>query len=143
VDRPTPRRSLIAPLRALTRGVVGAPLHLPAPLLARFPELTRARWRRGGLLLRVGGWCLGTRTVAGITVGRTVWLAPHVPLHPELLLHELRHVHQFAASRLFPLRYIWESLRRGYRANRYEADAIAFARQRLRDADGSPSSTEC
>ena len=90
--------------------------------------------------MRVGGWCLGTATVAGITLWRTVWLAPRVPLEPTLLLHELRHVHQFGASRLFPLRYVMESLRRGYRHNRYEVDATAFAVRRLREAPPSPSS---
>lgn len=131
------------PLRRAVHALLGAPMPLPHALLVRFPELAQARWRRGGLFVRVGGWCLGTRTVAGITLWRTVWLAPRVPLHPELLLHELRHVHQFASSPLFPLRYIWESLRRGYRANRYEIDAVTFARRRVQGAAGHPSSTEC
>lgn len=119
------------PFRLLVRAVAGERIRLPDALLHAFPELAEARWRRGGLFVRVGGWCLGTGTVAGITLWRTVWLAPGVALHPALLLHELRHVHQFGADPLFPLSYIWESLRRGYRGNRYEADAIAFARRRL------------
>ncbi|HEY0972172.1 MAG TPA: hypothetical protein VGE02_14485 [Gemmatimonadales bacterium] len=122
---------LVAPFRWLGRAVAGEQLRLPDELLATFPELADARWRRGGLFVRVGGWCIGTSTVAGITLWRTVWLAPGVPLHPALLLHELRHVHQFGADLLFPLSYIWESFRRGYRGNRYEADAIAYARHRL------------
>mgnify|MGYP006951331466 CR=1 FL=1 len=115
----------------LWRGLVGARLTLPAPLLARYPELAGARWRRGGLFVRIGGWCLGRATVSGITLGRTVWLAPHAPLAPELLLHELRHVHQFAADRAFPLRYVWRSLRHGYLRNPYEADARQFAARRV------------
>lgn len=108
--------------------------------MARYPELRDARWRRGGVFVRVGGWFLGAATVAGITLWRTVWLAPRVPLEPTLLLHELRHVHQFGASRLFPLQYVMESLRRGYRGNRFEADAVAYARRRLREAcDPDPS----
>ena len=117
--------------------LIGTPLDLPAELLARFPELRAARFRRGGLFLRIGGWCLGARTVTGITLWRTIWLAPHARLDARLLLHEFRHVHQFGASPFFPLLYIWESLRRGYRGNRYEADADAYAARRLRDA--SPS----
>jgi hypothetical protein len=120
--------------------LIGAPLALPAALLETFPELRDARFRRGGLFVRIGGWCLGTRTVAGITLGRTIWLAPHAALEPWLLLHELRHVHQFASSRWFPLQYIWDSLRRGYRGNRFEADANAFAARRLREAARSSSS---
>jgi len=116
---------------ALWRALVGARMALPAPLLSRYPELADARWRRGGLPVRIGGWCLGRATVSGITLGRTVWLAPGVPLAPELLLHELRHVHQFAADRAFPLRYVWRSLRHGYAQNPYEADARQFAASRV------------
>ena len=67
------------------RGLVGERMSLPEMLLERYPELTHARWRRGGLFVRLGGWCLGHATVAGITLGRTVWLAPRVPLETELL----------------------------------------------------------
>ena len=123
-----------APRSSLIHHLLGRPIALPPALLARFPELADARFRRGGLLPRVGGWCLGTRSVAGITLWRTVWLAPGVPLDPGLLLHELRHVHQFGASPFFPLAYAWESVRRGYRRNGYEVDAQAFADRRLREA---------
>lgn len=119
---------------SLRTALIGAPIELPGELLSRWPELHHARWRRGGIFVRVGGWCLGTATVAGITLWRTVWLAPRVPLDPTLLLHELRHVHQFGASPLFPLQYVMESLRRGYRGNRFEADAVAYAHQRVREA---------
>jgi hypothetical protein len=106
---------------------------LPHTVLARYPELAHARFRRGGLPARIGGWALGQSSVAAITLWRTVFLAPHTRLDPELLLHELRHVHQFQASLSFPIRYLWESLRRGYRHNRFELDARSFARERLRD----------
>jgi hypothetical protein len=122
---------------ALWRALAGARMTLPAPLLARYPELTAARWRRGGVFVRIGGWCLGRATVSGITLGRTVWLAPHAPLEPELLLHELRHVHQFAADRAFPIRYVWRSLRFGYLRNPYEADARQFAASRVDDVPSS------
>jgi hypothetical protein len=48
-----------------------------------------------------------------------------------LLLHELRHVDQFQADRLFPLRYLWGTVRHGYLDNPYEADARAFAARRI------------
>ena len=124
-------------LAAQWRGLVGVRMSLPAALLDRYPELAHARWRRGGLFVRIGGWCLGRATVAGITLGRTVWLAPSAPLEPELLLHELRHVHQFAADRAFPFRYVWRSLRHGYVRNPYEADARRFAAHRVDDVPPS------
>jgi hypothetical protein len=110
---------------------------LPADLLVRYPELRQARWRRGGLPLRIGGWCLGRASVAGITLWRTIWLAEGTLLAPELLLHELRHVHQFQGDRAFPLRYLWRSVRHGYADNPYESDARDYAARRV----GTASST--
>jgi hypothetical protein len=115
----------------LLRFLIGVPFDLPAELLATYPELGNARWRRGGLALRIGGWCLGRSTVSGITLWRTIWISPHTALAPELLLHELRHVHQFASDPLFPLRYVVRSVRYGYTDNPYEADARAYAARRL------------
>lgn len=94
-------------------------------------------WRRGGIPVYVAGWPIGRRHVAAITLWRTVFLAPGVRLDPELLLHELRHVHQFQASQAFPFLYLWESLRRGYHDNRFEADARAYAARRIRAAASS------
>src|SRR5688572_28917081 len=118
----------------LKAGFMGRAAKVPQSLLDEYPELGSIRLRRGGLPPRVGGWCLGRRTVAGITLGRTVWIAPGVQWNAGLLLHELRHAEQFGADRLFPLRYVWASLTRGYHRNPYELDAVAFAGQRLRDA---------
>src|SRR5678815_1053083 len=117
---------------ALAAPLIGRPTTLPPELLDRYPELAGARWRRGGLPVRVGGWCLGQRTVSAITLWRTVWLAPEVRPSEELLLHELRHVQQFEASAAFPILYLWESLRRGYVRNRFEVDARAYAATRVR-----------
>jgi hypothetical protein len=117
---------------AFVRTLIGEPLELPPALLATYPELRAAHWRRGGLPVRVGGWCLGQRSAAAITLWRVVWLGADEPCAAELLLHEFRHVHQFEASVLFPIRYLWESARRGYLHNRYEADARAYAARRLR-----------
>jgi hypothetical protein len=122
--------------RALA-ALIGEPATVPAALIARWPQLAGVRWRVGGLPLRVGGWCLGTRSVAGITLWRTVFLAPGTPWSPRLLLHELRHVEQFSAVRGFPFRYLLESLRRGYRANRFEVDADLYAATCL-DCRGVP-----
>ena len=122
---------LAAVAGALTRPLLGEPLALPPAQLSVHPELAGARFRRGGLPPRVGGWALGARSVAAITLWRTIFVAPGVELDPALLLHELGHVHQFGASATFPARYVWESLRRGYSANRFEAEADAFAATQL------------
>jgi len=78
--------------------------------------------------------------VAGITIGRTIFLHGDGPPDEALLLHELRHVHQFLERRSFPLHYLWQSIRHGYRANPYEVDARRFAAITLRmsgtDTDG-------
>jgi hypothetical protein len=111
--------------------VIGHRCALPEALVRAFPELAEARYRRGGLPPRIGGWFLGIRSVAGIALRHTVWLAPDADLTPELLLHELTHVRQWRSVRWFPVRYVWESLRRGYRENRYEIAARVAARNGL------------
>ena len=132
------------PFRSVLRGelrmsvlfswLVGTAFTLPSALVAQYPELEDASWRRGGIVLRIGGACVGRATVSGIMLWRTIWLAGSAPLEPELLLHELRHVHQFQADVLFPLRYVWRSVRHGYMNNPYEADARAYASRRLTGA---------
>jgi hypothetical protein len=118
-------------LKRLLEAVVGRAVELPPQLTERYPELRDARYRTGGLPLRVGGWTLGARTVSGITLWRTIWLAPGGEYEAELLLHEIRHVQQFQASASFPVRYIWESLRRGYYQNTFELDAREYASTRV------------
>jgi hypothetical protein len=124
--------------RAL-KGLLGTPATISEELLSAFPELAAIRLRRGGFPTRLGGWCLGQRCVAGITIGRWVWLDREAPATAELLLHELRHVHQFQVLRAFPLRYVWESLRRGYLHNRFEVDARQYAAARLSGAARGPT----
>ncbi len=117
---------------ALAAPLIGRPTTLPPEIVARYPELAEARWRRGGLPVRVGGWCLGRRAVSAITLWHTIWLDTESSASEELLLHEIRHVAQFEASAAFPVLYLWESLRRGYVRNRFEVDARAYAAARVR-----------
>ena len=112
--------------------LIGREVALPPAVSAHYPELTDVRWRRGGLPVRVAGWFLGQRSATAITLWRTVFLSPSAALGAELLLHEFRHVQQFESSVTFPLRYLWESARRGYFANRFEVDAREYASRRLR-----------
>jgi len=121
----------------LAQPLIRRQMTLPSDLLARHPELARARWRRGGLPVRVGGWCLGQSSVSAITLWRTIWVAPGITPSLELLLHELRHVDQFESSPAFPLLYMWESIRHGYSGNRFEIDARDYAATRLRDSQRS------
>jgi hypothetical protein len=122
--------------------LLGRAVDLPPQLAERYPELQGARYRVGGLPLRIGGLSLGATTVSGITLWRTIWVEPGVPWEAELLLHEIRHVQQFQASVSFPLRYIWESLRRGYHANRFEVDARRYASARLARSSATPSTPD-
>jgi hypothetical protein len=127
-------------LAALGKELFGKREELPPEILRVWPELAQLRFRRGGFPLRIGGWLLGQSTVAAITLGPTIFLARDTTLNPELLLHELKHVHQFAESKTFPLHYIWESLRRGYHMNRFEAEAREYAsRQVARATVNKPS----
>jgi fructose-1,6-bisphosphatase I len=86
---------------------------------------------------------LRQRTVSALTLWRTIFIAPGTALAPELLLHELRHMHQFQGSSAFPILYVWESLRRGYHANRYEVDARTFADRRVHDPRTDPPEERC
>ena len=115
----------------LVRLLIGERMELPARLLHDYPELAAAEYRRGGLPVRVGGWALGTSTAAAITLWRTIFLAPATPITAELLLHELRHVHQFLENWAFPASYLWQSIRYGYSRNAYEVDARRYAASRL------------
>ncbi len=114
--------------------VIGRPVGLSSEVLEQYPELARVKWRRGGIPVNVAGWFLGQRSAAAITLWQTVFLAPGAYVDVELLLHEFRHVQQFESSVSFPIRYLWESLRRGYFANRFEVDARAYAAEMLRGA---------
>ena len=131
----------MGPLKRVIEAIVGRAVDLPPQLAEAFPELRDARYRLGGLPLRIGGWSLGSTSVSGITLWRTIWVEPSVIWEAELLLHEIRHVQQFQASASFPLQYVWESLRRGYHANRFEVDARRYASARLARS-GAPPSTQ-
>jgi hypothetical protein len=116
----------------LVKALIGEKLALPEEMLRQYPDLAQARYRRGGLPVRIGGWSLGTSTAAAITLWKTIFIAPTVPLDPELLLHELRHVHQFLEHKAFPVSYLWQSIRHGYTRNAYEVDARRYSASRLR-----------
>lgn len=115
----------------LVKSLIGESIELPDAALRKYPELAQAKYRRGGFPIRVAGWALGTGSAAAITLWRTIFIAPGIPLTLELLLHELRHVHQFLERGTFPFSYLWQSIRYGYSGNAYEADARRYATHRL------------
>ena len=117
------------------RALIGERIELPADMIRRYPDLAQATYRRGGLPVRIGGWSLGTSTAAAITLWKTVFVAPTTVLDPELLLHELRHVHQFLEHKAFPVSYLWQSIRYGYTRNAYEIDARRYSASRLGTGD--------
>ena len=117
------------------RAIFGRPIELPPAFIARYPEFANVQWRRGGFPVNVAGWFLGHGSAAAITLWRTVFLSPAAIVDAELLLHEFRHVQQFEASPIFPVRYLLESARRGYFANRFEVDARQYAAHRVRRGD--------
>ncbi len=123
---------------SIVAALIGVEDRVPDPFLSRHPELASLRLRRGGLPARIGGWALGQRSVAAITLWRTVFLGDEVEPNAELLLHEARHVQQFLGDSAFPIKYLWESVRHGYYANRFERDAREYAHDRLRASGDAP-----
>src|SRR6266550_6750767 len=119
----------------LVKALIGERLELPEEMLRQYPDLGQAHYRRGGLPVRIGGWTLGTSTAAAITLWKTIFIAPTTVLDAELLLHELRHVHQFLQHKAFPVSYLWQSIRYGYTSNAYEVDARRYAAARLATGD--------
>ena len=115
----------------LAAAIAGRPIELPPELTDRYPDLADASYRRGGLPVRIAGWALGMSSVEAITLWRTIFLGPDTALSAALLLHELRHVHQFLERRTFPVSYLWQSLRYGYTRNAYEVDARRYSAFRL------------
>lgn len=94
---------------------VDAPLPLPAGVSVR-----RGAWIPvlGGRLSRMNG------PAAAVTLGRTIIVHPSAHLTERLLRHELAHVRQWRRRPFaFPLQYLWNHIRYGYRENPYEIEA--------------------
>jgi hypothetical protein len=102
----------------------------------------KIRIKEQSWLARLAAWKLGTPAMA-ITLGRTIHL--HNTLRADFLAdqswvcHELAHVRQFERYGFLPFlfRYLWESLRKGYYNNRWEAEARQSESDKtvLRDID--------
>jgi hypothetical protein len=111
---------------ALLGAPMDAPDDLPADTLP--PGVTL---RRGRFVPWIGGRLARSRHPAlAVTLRRTIIIDPSARLTRELLEHELTHVRQWRADRLFPLRYTLATLRHGYHDNPYEVEARETARAR-------------
>jgi hypothetical protein len=77
---------------------------------------------------------------AAVTLGRTIVLHPRACATPRLLRHELAHVRQWQhAPFTFPVRYVWNHLRHGYRDNPYEVEARAAEAPSIEEMRPCPS----
>lgn len=103
----------------LMRAVLGRRDDSPIPLPAGVAI------RRGSWIPALGGKLSGMRRhAAAVTLGRTIVVHPDSPLTERLLRHELAHVEQWRRRPLtFPVLYLWNHLRYGYRDNPYEVEA--------------------
>jgi hypothetical protein len=97
----------------------GTRLEPPFPLPAGV-EIRAGRW-----VPLLGGWLSGHGQAAtAVTLGRTIVVHPDARLTPRLLHHELAHVRQWEQRPVtFPLHYVWQHLRHGYRDNPFEVEA--------------------
>lgn len=82
---------------------------------------------RGAWIPTIGGRLSGMRApAAAVTLGSTIVVHPDVHLDDRLLKHELAHVRQWRRRPLlFPILYVTQHLRHGYRNNPYEVEARA------------------
>jgi hypothetical protein len=90
-----------------------------------FPLPPNVVVRRSAWIPAVGGKLSGmTGHAAAVTLGRTIVVHPAAPLTEKLVRHELAHVRQWQRRPLaFPVLYVWNHLRFGYRDNPYEVEA--------------------
>jgi hypothetical protein len=72
----------------------------------------------GGRLARLGA------PAAAVAIGRTIVVHPATALTDRLLRHELAHVRQWREhGAVFPVLYVWNHFRYGYRDNPFEVEA--------------------
>lgn len=88
----------------------------------------KVRIKENSRIARIAAWKLGTSTMA-ITLGSTIHLHNTSRAdflgNPSWVCHELAHVLQYRRYGFtgFLFRYLWESMRRGYYNNHWEAEA--------------------
>lgn len=115
-----------------TRGALfGTPYPVPRAVVLALEEIFTTSARRVRVVEHSRYARLHPRMAATTRPGRILLAGPGRAFiaDPELVLHEYFHVlRQWEPGKLTRRRYVWESLCRGYAANRYEREAVAFAR---------------
>ena len=97
---------------------------VPAGELPGAPLPPGVKVRRNRLVPALGGVTGRMQGPASaVTLGDTILVHPDAAIDAGLLVHELVHVEQWRADRLFAVKYVAEWVRRGYMGNRYEAEA--------------------
>ena len=86
--------------------------------------------KENSLLARIAAFKLGTKRVA-MVIGNTIHLYNTTKEEflndKRWLKHELCHIRQFKQHGyfIFIIKYVWESIKKGYNNNKYEAEARA------------------
>lgn len=86
--------------------------------------------KENSLLARIAAFKLGTKRVA-MVIGNTIHLYNTTKEEflndKRWLKHELCHIRQFKQHGffMFIIKYVWESIKKGYYNNRFEAEARA------------------
>lgn len=86
--------------------------------------------KENSLLARIAAFKLGTKRVA-MVIGNTIHLYNTTKEEflndKRWLKHELCHIRQFKQHGffIFIIKYVWESIKKGYYNNKYEAEARA------------------
>ena len=89
---------------------------------------TSFRIKENSLIARLAAKKLRKPNMA-IVIGKTIHLfgstKENFLSNPTWVKHELQHVQQFREHGFFPFifKYLWESMRKGYYNNKYEAEA--------------------
>lgn len=85
--------------------------------------------REHSWLARIARWKLGNKTTVAMVIGQTIHLSgatrEEFLANPEWVAHEQVHLRQFREHGFWRFlgAYLWESVRVGYYANRYEVEA--------------------
>jgi hypothetical protein len=99
---------------------------MPGPPLEKIDFLIK----ENSWLAQIAAWKLGTQSVA-MVVGKTIHLYNTTKedflLNEKWVKHELCHVQQYRhyGYILFIVKYVWESIRKGYYNNKFEVEARA------------------
>jgi hypothetical protein len=117
--------SLLDRLADAVLGPTVPPHEIPGGPLPPGVRVRRNRWIPviGGITGNMQG------AASAVTFGGTILVNPGVRIDEGLLVHELVHVEQWRADRLFAVRYVAEWVRHGYRHNRYEVEAYERERR--------------